>query len=738
MNGRSVSWAALAAAGFGMAVFAVGGPAQTALSATFQCGRTDPATLGLAALAIAHAALFLAASPGTRAAAWYRYSQWVTLPLVLWQILVLAAAYPMTAVVLGVAAVMPAAAARAAVRHRAPLGAADWFAVAGLSCAASLVVAGAVLQWLLYRPDALLTGAEAATAGLIGLAGATALAMNWLGSHRPPARAGVADLLPATLLLFPLLRAKYPDLAFDTTLYKGANPVQFVDWGTANTAIIDHTTLGTAFGEMLNATMLVAARDYSPSLAATLGFLALYSVLPAAVALRHGVDGAGRIVRGLAALSLFALSEAGIAQGTSYNEPLLLALLVLAMLPGGGWPLFAAAAVAVKITALFALPLIVVLQISREGGRTLARPSVLAGALAGALLVSTQVSHNLAYTGRVLGLTDHLASLTDPPSPRQMLSADRVAGDDAARYVEPPRGSLLRNARLAACNLFALDLACSIAEDGVPDHGFHVLPGSRAAVFALILAIGLICTPGATRRERAIAAVSGMACWVVAAGFLTAFAQGRYFLTLGVLFGALILINAPLLERLLRAQDARRQRGAIAVALLLVAADLLPGVMANVGWDCRRGISSSVAHAGDSAAMPEDRFLAELASRYRASCGQRDLPPTIVAEIVDGRLPPYVGLNRVQPRITWPLNERLFLADPARRTAVPEAVIAIAYRSPEVAAAIAGPHQGAYETCFTREGLTILCSTSLAPRGTGCARSVVPGFDRAFPAGRSR
>ncbi len=717
-----------------MGLVAAGGYIQVAGQPVFWCGRVEafPGTAILAGLCLAHSALYFAAAARTRWETLYRVSQIATIPVLIAAIAPVLWPHPGTLVFLtAMAAVMAAI---------------GWcqgglFAVALLGFLAAIGQIpfgfhGVIMRgWMVWGALVTATGLAAWVAGSgsapswsglsnvipswSGLARAStsvpAPALRVVGGRARPDHDGVctgnitlARLMPLTLLLFPLLRARLPDIAYDSLSYKVTIPYQMAEWRTGDSAIIDGYMIGTNLQEMLNTLLLMLTGDWRPQLISTLSFVLLALIVPLAFPAARFPAGARRAVMAFAGVAAFVLTEAGIAQGTAYQEPLLLLFLVAALIRCPAWFGFLAMAAAVKITALFIAPL--VLLYHALGYRTFWRSprSLLLGVLIGTLALGPQLGRNLVFSGRLLGMSEALAAVTDPPGPHRIMTV----GID--RYDVRPRGGLLNNAVDSACNIWLLDGLCSVRYKGVFESGFSVFPASRAALLAVMVAVA-----GCVWRRRRSVAFVALACFAAGyAGLLAIVSEGRYFLPLSLGFPILLMIDLPL------AASLARRPWAILLGCWLVGADLLPGTFTNASWICRRDITAAVDNpplAGPR--TPLEGFLASLTERYKQSCAPPGLPPVILAETdkMDG---PYLGTQRIFHVFTQQMIRGFIAANPARQTRMGDAILAVVEEHASYAPQVLGPSLAGYTQCYEGDGMQVLCSMRLAPNGPDCARSL--------------
>ena len=532
---KSLSWLLLGLC----ALVALGGYFQVLDSSVFWCGRVEafPGTTILVLAGLGQTALYLASAASPDWARPYRVSQWVVLPVLAIGLCQVFQPHPRTVAVFALLTAIPVTLSLALARWR-------WMRphlpmICGFFVVSALGFLAAFGEIPLTLPGVVVPR------WLIGLAAVSAAAVSIpvIGSvrHRVAAASGFipdpAHYLPLALLLFPVLRGKFPDIAYDSIMYKTTLPYQLAEWLTGDTALIDGFMIGTNLQEMLNALLLVITRDYLPPLLSTISFVLLFLITPLAFPVDQRSSAAGRVVVAFAAVSAFVLSEAGIAQGTAYQEPMMLLFLVASLIRCPVWPAFLAVAIAVKISAAFIAPLVVVYHIFGYRRFFLSPGRLLTGALAGAIVLLPQLNRNVVFSGRILGLNETLASVTDPPGPHQVM----VSGE--TRYDLPVRGGIANNAVLSACNMWLLSGLCPMPYKGNDSAGFHVFPASRAPLFAVLFAVAVLAGAGRFRARR-IAGITSvvvfLACYTAFLGF---FSQGRYFLPLSFGFSVLLLIN---------------------------------------------------------------------------------------------------------------------------------------------------------------------------------------------------
>jgi hypothetical protein len=740
---RPVAWLLLGLC----AVIAAGGYFQVLASPIFWCGRAEafPGTTILAVICLGQTALYLAASGAPAWAQPYRISQIAVLPALAISLFQVFLPHPRTAACFAVLAAIPIALSAGSVRWRR-IGP-SLPAICGLfvvSALGALATFGAIpfsLQGVVVPTPMIGLCAAAAVAVSIAVIGAVCRQMprempeetpREMPGEMPWANGFLPDpvrYLPLALLLFPVLRAKLPDIAYDSFTYKTTLPYQLAEWRTGDSAIIDGFMVGTNLQEILNALLVVIARDYVPALLSTISFVLLLLITPLAFPVEQRPSAAGRAVVATAAqravmafagVSAFVLSEAGVAQGTAYQEPMLLLFLVAALIRCPAWPAFLAVAIAVKITAAFIAPLVVLYHLFFYRRFFVSPGRMLIGVLAAALVLLPQLDRNVVFSGRLLAMTETLASVTDPPGPHQIM----VAGGN--RYEATVRGGILNNAALSACNMWLLATLCPMQYRNNDSSGFHVFPASRAPLFAVLFAAAVLLGGWRGRSRRLIGLTSVLVFGVCYIGFLAFLSEGRYFLPLSFGFSVLLLLNAGQAEDLLSALGRSWPARLVAVGLgcWYVGSDLIPGTFTNVSWICKREILTA-AQTLDmrQPQTPPQHFLALYVDRYKQICPPPGLPPVILAEH-DILNSPYLGTQRIFHVFTQQMISRFFAADPTRQERSGEAIIAVMSQTPGYTDSVLGPAARDYTPCFHDGSVQIVCSSLLAPAAPHCAASL--------------
>jgi hypothetical protein len=723
---RPVAWSLLGLC----AVIAAGGYFQVLASPIFWCGRAEafPGTTILAVICLGQTALYLAAAAAPCRARPYRLSQIAVLPVLTGGLVQVFLPHPRTAVCFAVLVAIPIVLSALSARWRRlcpslPVNC-GLFVVSTLGALATFGAIPFSLRGVVV-PTALIGLCAAASAGVsIAVIGSVCRQMpeglrganGWLAD---PARC-----LPLALLLFPVLRAKLPDIAYDSFTYKATLPYQLAEWRTGDSAIIDGFMVGTNLQEILNALLVVIAHDYVPALLSTISFVLLLLITPLAFPVEQRSSAAGRAVVAFAGVSAFVLSEAGIAQGTAYQEPMLLLFLVAALIRCPAWPGFLAVAIAVKITAAFIAPLVVLYHLVFYRGFFISPGRMLIGILAGSLVLLPQLDRNVVFSGRLLAMTETLASVTDPPmnapGPHQIMAAG------GNRYESTVRGGVLNNAALSACNMWLLATLCPMQYRNNDSAGFHVFPASRAPLFAVLFAASVVLGCWRRRLHRWIGLTSVLVYGLCYIGFLVFLSEGRYFLPLSFGFSLLLLLNTEPAEDLLSTLGTSVPARLVAVGLgcWYIGSDLIPGTFTNVSWICKRE-TLTAAQTLDmrQPQTPPQRFLASYVDDYKRICPPPGLAPVILAEH-DILNSPYLGTQRIFHVFTQQMISRFFDADPTRQQRSAEAIIAVMSQTPGYADSVLGPAARDYTPCFQNGSVQIVCSTLLAPAAVHCAASL--------------
>ena len=715
---RAVSWLLLAVC----VAIAAGGYYQLFGPPTFFCGMiySYPQPTILAAVALAQTALYLAGAASTRWAKVYRVSQAVVLPFVLFALMQIFHRHRHTVIFFAALIAIPICLSLLLPRWR-------WMrAQLPATCALFTVSALGFLagfgQIPLTLPGVIATGPMI----VLTVLAASAVSVAVIGSLREqPSLSGgrfpdLARYLPLALLLFPVLRAKLPDVAYDSYMYKITLPYQIAEWRTGDVAIIDGFMVGTNLQELLNGLLVAITRDFLPPFISTISFVLLLLIMPLAFPSERQTSPIRKAVIAFAGVSAFVLCEAGIDQGTAYQEPLLLLFMVAALIRCPFWPAFLAAAIAVKVNAVFIAPLILLYHLF--GYRSFFRSPryLLIGVLTGLIVLVPQINRNVIYSGRILGLNETLATVTDPPGPNQVMAPGET------RYDEKVRGGVLNNAALSACNMLALSDLCPTAYNGSDNLGFHIFPASRAPLFAVIFSVAVLAGACVYPKRRLRAAASVAVFLICYAGLLGFLSEGRYFLPVSFGFSVLLLMNLEQAEDTVLAMGSSRigQTFAVILGCFLIGSNLLPGTFTNSSWNCDRPVTTPVQERDvRSPETPLQSFLAAYTEKYKQTCPPPGLPPVILAQN-DLLNSPYLGAQRIFHVYTQQMITRFFAANPARQTHAASAILAIVSQDPAYAEATLGPARTDFAPCFSDDKMKVMCSKLLAPAGTQCATSL--------------
>lgn len=727
-----------------------GGPLQVIFSKYFSRGRSGSGWelhvfMAAAAMQIV---LYLLAQFRDSASRFYLVTQGIAMILCVSQIAMMAQAYPETFSFLGLVFLASLAVGGSIVALSQPLDLRQlgWrrlrvrlpylVLLAGLVAATWLIASGLIAQFFLYRPASPLTTLplllSLITGGIISVAGVYSFHVRNNANYQT---LNLSVFPPLFVLLLALLRAKSPDGAFDTFSYKGTLPYLIADWRTAGMAVPD--VLVPIFQEELNALLRIFAGDYNPSLISTLSIGALFVLLPCSINLSNMPVGLRRLFSAFATAIIFSLTEPAMAQGTTYQEPFLVLVLTLALANAWIWPIFAAGAIAAKLTAIFAVPMIFVVKFVSPH-KTIAqlwsqRFTMIGACALISIFVAPQIDRNLIYSGRITGTTETLAKVTDPAGPGAILEPGvRMGGWDRKR------GGILNNLLLSTCNIVGLELFC----DTNDDFGFNIFPSSRAPLIGLLLALAVLAAALLTP-ARSLTAIVGsityVACYI---GFLSQLAEGRYFVVLGFGCAILILCVVPTLLIPFPHDSIPGRRGApnwILLFAFVPIGDLLTGIYINEGLECRRPLFARYeTFRLDQFARNEtfrlnqpvtaaERFISGLAEKYRKVCPPPGLSPTVVGSpaspVAQG---PYLGV----PVTAWwfghEMRRRFFDVDIAREKNIPLAILAVVVKSEAERAQYIRSQASEFALCYEDKDfkdVKIYCSKQLAPIGSSCAHS---------------
>jgi hypothetical protein len=726
----------VAGAGFGL--YMIG-------SVAFNCGRFDAGmeVRYWMAASLVQGLLFMLGSVYERARRAYRILQLVTVPLLALVVSQLAFAYPRIVVCImlftafyAAVAALPAALGR---RSTQPWSLSAFVAQATVFLLLTLIVHSALAFVPLHWPGKRLDDTTYWT-----LLSVSALASAVL-VRREAARIGAVSLTqmpPLALLVVALLRAKYPDGAFDTLFYKATIPFLLADWRTAFTGAFDHTLLGSNLMEIMSAQLRVIDPTWSPPLISSLAFGAMWVVAPlaASAVFARSDERVRAFAIPAATLMMASLTEALMAAGTAYHEPLMMVLMAAFLLPTPLAWIFLAAAMAAKLTVLFIAPVLIALRLRSwadapapadgaaapgSGWRpTVAaagawratvtaagawrraavahlrsRPVLLAACLVfGAFVVGEQLQRNLAFSSRILGSSDLFVEFTDP---------DRRTMTD----VITPFAPWHLGERLAKTYVHILTLDRWIP---APAEGFHILPASRVIAVCVTLALLFAVFPSLRRAD---GRSWTLLLLFVACSFATLLvvSQGRHLATLS--FGAALLVAhaaAYLAVGALRS-GRRVTASAFAVAVALLATgDQLVGNFINNGWDCRRSIAGPVTVGlHDQPNSELEKRLAEIVTQYRAKA-KGGVPPSVLCHWQTERKA-YIGTHHVFAHYSVEYTQRFVNADPERAAMLPTSILALCFKHPSFGGEVLPVDQRGqfYEVPPTSDGVRIFVSQPL-------------------------
>ena len=561
----------------------------------------------------------------------------------------------------------------------------------------------------------------------------------WIVRSQPIFSAlSINQIPPLALLIIIVLRAKLPDGSYDTLFYKATLPIMIADWRTAITGTLDHTLLGTNFLEIMNSQFRIIDPDYSPALTSTLAFIAMWLIAPVAIrSLLSTYFGQTKdFVCNIAILLLVSLTEPLVSAGSAYHEPMLGLLIVASFFALPVSWLFMGAAVASKITTVFILPLIVGLKIyfaqSLEKyplsptslsisqflvrvGRISRNLFFSAGqctktytvtlflcALLSIAAVGEQFYRNLAYTGRLLGVTETLSSITDPDNKK--LAKPTAIGFDSV---------MIRGFKEKLGHTFIHVLTLNRWIKPTFD-GFHILPSSRLIAIVPMLTLTILAFPE-LRRNRLI--LFSFIMWCICAYTLLQFvSQGRHLLPLSLGAAIVIALIIGELTKNFHELDKRISKTLFGLVIAFVAlGDQMVGSFINTGWDCRRNFFGPVAANNyDIAESGIEKKLKHIVSQYRANPTSRlGNPPTILCEDVVERMH-YLDTHYIYAEPTLQLNQRHLAANVHHNKILHKSLLAICFKDPSFPNLILAPNERQlYEEVEGVDGINILVSKPL-------------------------
>ena len=512
------------------------------------------------------------------------------------------------------------------------------------------------------------------------------------------------QLPPLGMLIIVLLRAKFPDGAYDSLFYKATLPIMIADWRTAITGAIDHTLLGTDFFEIMNSQLRILDNSYSPAMISSLSFLGLWVIVPIAMEQLLTKNFVGRQSSvNIATLLLVSLSEMLIAAGTAYHEPMM-GLLVVAslMIMPASW-IFLGAAVAAKITVLFICPLIVGLKLmsiplNRNrliDGNEVKLPTRVKESINGLIIrvpfqskskflvvivcltlativVGEQFYRNIAYTGRLMGVSESLSSFTDPDARKLAPSQETTVFD-----VVTKRGFL---EKVGTTFVHVLTLDRWIKPTAL---GFHIMPTSRLIAVMAVVAILVFVFPVLRRNHRLLALCL---LWYISAFLLlNFFSQGRHLFPLSIC--AAILIAMVVGEGMRKTKESGNRAVEILFYFFIAFAamgDQVIGSFINNAWECRRNIAGSViTNNYDQPESAIEHRLRDIVIQYRAlPASHLSVSPTILCEPQVERMH-YLGVHYIYAGATFDLNLRHLAANSYNMKLLPTSLLAVCYIDPK-------------------------------------------------------
>jgi hypothetical protein len=592
----------------------------------------------------------------------------------------------------------------------------------------------------------------------------SAIIAVWIvGSELPCKSLSIIQVPPLALLIIILLRAKFPDLSYDTLFYKATLPIMIADWRTAITGGLDHTLLGTNFLEIMNAQLRILDSTYSPALTSTFAFLALWVIGPVAMRSLTSIyfGQTKEFTCNIAVLLLVSLTEPLVSAGSAYHEPMLGLLVVASFLVTPVSWLFMGAAVASKITVVFILPIIFGLKmfftqsLAKYPSATISLSLnhllittyqmfrnlffsdvprsknrfavLLICVLLSLVVVSEQFYRNFAYSGRLLGVTETLSSFTDPDN-------RKLAKPTANLFDVVMSRGLKEKVGYTFIHILTLNRWIKPTE-----LGFHILPSSR--LIAMIPIITLIVLAFPLLRQNRLILFSFITWNLCAFALLNFFSQGRHLFTLSL--GAAILIALIVGETLKAVQvSSYRFLKAFFVLVIVFAAmgDQVVGSFINTGWDCRRNIMEPVAiNNFDQPETVIEKKLKDIVGQYRAQpTSNLGNSPTILCESQIERMH-YLGVHYIYAGATLDLNLRHLTANKNHYKIMPTSLLAICFKDPSFPNQFLSPDvRKEYAEVEGAEGVRILVSkplmsgsksTSLVGNQMEMLPWVTPSFD---------
>lgn len=566
----------------------------------------------------------------------------------------------------------------------------------------------------------------------------SALVAFWIVRTGPGFKSiGINQIPPFGLLIILILRAKFPDGAYDSLFYKATLPIMIADWRTAITGVMDHTLLGTNFFEIINSQLRILDDSYSPAMLSLFSFLGLWVLVPVAMAsLLPKMLGWGKFAANTATLLLVSLSEMLIASGTAYHEPIIALFVVASLLALPVSWVFMAAAIAGKITVLFIVPFLIGLKLMMvplapdqivisdvndkrlltrlkktirrlfflEANRTANNYFIVVVCIILAtIVVGEQFYRNIAYSGRLMGVSESLSSLTDPNGSK-LASPQGVTVFD----VVSQRG-ILEKVGVTFVHVLTLDRWIKPTE-----LSFHVMPTSRMMAVVAMLAIFIVALPTLRRNKRLLALYI---IWCICAfSMLNFFSQGRHLFPLSICAAILVAFIA---NEVLRTSQVTGNLGVKITFCLVVGfaaiGDQVVGTFINNAWECRRNIAVAVSMNNyDQPESPIERRLKEIISEYKIlPASHHGVAPTILCESKIERMH-YLGAHYIYAWTTYDLNLRHLAANPGNFKLLPTSLLAVCFTDPKFPEQILPPEIRSEFSEVQSEGdIRILISKSL-------------------------
>jgi hypothetical protein len=680
-------------------------------SGLFYCGKkaAGPEIIIWTIATIVQSALYMVAPQFSRARQYYRVSQIVALPFLAVVLIQLADVYPrpflLVLAMLGVYSYLRYWTAKTPRKSEfdGPKGKALQVLVEGtLFVLCALLIHATLAFFVLHTKSVLLTDQWFWIIYIIS----TSLAYFLVRNESARLRLDTWSFPPIFLLVMILLRAKLPDMAYDSFFYKATVPIMIADWRTALTGIFDHTLVGTNFLEIVNSQIKIVDPSYSPALTGSFSFIGLWILAPAlTTALMNGLPGNSRITAHAGTLLLVSLTEPLTAAGTAYQEPILSLLITASVFTGPiAWIMMASAA-AVKITALFFIPFLVLWRAftvdriavdallgkctslfrlfilgpssvetglqKRPAVNRVSLAAILLSILMASLILGQQFYRNNTLTGRILAPSETFASITDPNG--EMLK--RIEHNPVFDAVSQ-RG-VLTSIATTVVHMATLDKWIKPGE-----LGFHVIPSSRLALVAILFCIVVLLSKDMRSDKKLVGAA--IAFFISFAIFLGFFSQGRH---MAAASACAMIVVVSTVARVLLLTDIKSSASLISTSLGFAVAffavgDQMVGIYINNGWECRRQLfAAPLKSEYEKLSNDVDKALSGVVQHYRemhrAEVGV--VPSILCEQTVERR--PYFGAHYVYAYTSTSLLKRYLEVDQTRAELLPSALLAICYEN---------------------------------------------------------